>query len=214
MKPLKKQDLKNPEKIPKETTEQQKLEGTLKENVEQKKPEGTSNISTMKTQISGMASKYITTFSKFPMVSKIEGITDIKEIINRNINFEVETKKLQKKLTNYLNTMNKMLEAGINAAVLHQHFLGCIDIALQCQDLLCMKIFLSQAHSTFAEIIRYIREYMSFSRDIEKFTNEVNPLLKFVHPSIEFSEQFLKMEEVLLTDIEKSISELEKQLEK
>jgi hypothetical protein len=201
MKPMKKPDLKNPEKIPKAMPDQ-------------KKSEGTANVSLMKTQISELATKYITTFSKFPMVSKIEGITDIKEIINRNINFEVETKKLQKKLTNYLNTINRMLEAGINAAVLHQHFLGCIDIALQCQDLLCMKIFLSQAHSTFTEINRYIREYMSFSKDIEKFTNEVDSLLKFVHPSIEFSEQFLKMEEVLLTDIEKAISQLEKQLEK
>jgi len=214
MKTLKKQDLKKPEKGTKEMTDQKKIEGNAKEITEEKKPEGNTNISTMKTQISGLATKYITTFSKFPMVSKIDGITDIKEIINRNINFEVETKKLQKKLTNYLNTINRMLEAGINAAVLHQHFLGCIDIALQCQDLLCMKIFLSQAHSTFAEINRYIREYMSFSKDIEKFTNEVNSLLKFVHPSIEFSEQFLKMEEVLLTDIEKAIGQLEKLLEK
>ncbi|MDD1776834.1 MAG: hypothetical protein LUQ65_01600, partial [Candidatus Helarchaeota archaeon] len=95
MKTLKKQDLKTPEKVPKEITDQKKIEGNTKEMTEQKKPEGTFSIVTMKTQISELATKYITTFSKFPMVSKIEGITDIKEIINRNINFEVETKKLQ-----------------------------------------------------------------------------------------------------------------------
>ena len=178
-----------------------------------KVPEKNTNTKSMKNQISTIATKYITTFSQFPMVSKIEGITDIKEIINRNITFEVETKKLQKKLSKYLNTLNKMLEAGINAAVLHQHFLGCIDIALQCQDLLCMKIFLSQAHSTFAEINRYIREYMSYSKDIEKFTSEVNSLLEFFHPSIEFSEQFLKLEDSLLQDLEKTISQLQDLIE-
>jgi len=179
-----------------------------------KAPEKNPLIKTMKDNISTLATEYITTFSKFPMVSKIDGITDIKEIINRNINFEVETKKLQKKLAKYLNTLNKMLEAGINAAVLHQHFLGCIDIALQCQDLLCCKIFLSQAHSTFTEINRYIREYMTYSKDIEKFTNEVTSLLEFFHPSVEFAEQFLRLEDNLLQNLEETISQLQNLIEK
>jgi hypothetical protein len=179
-----------------------------------KVPEKNTNIKAVKNQISTLTTKYITTFSQFPLVSKIEGITDIKEIINRNINLEVETKKLQKKLTKYLTTLNKMLEAGINATVLHQHFLGCIDIALQCQDLLCCKIFLSQAHSTFTEINRYIREYMSYSKDVEKFTNEVTSLLEFFHPSIEFSEQYLKLEDTLIQDLEEIISHLQSLIEK
>lgn len=178
-----------------------------------KVPEKNTIMKTMKDQISTLATQYITTFGKFPMVSQLDGITDIKEIINHNINFEVETRKLQKKLTKYFNTLNKMLEAGINAAVLHQHFLSCIDIASQCQDLLCMKIFLSQAHSTFAEIIRYIREYMSYSKDIEKFSNEVTSLLEFFHPSVEFSEQFLKLEDTLLQDLEQTISQLQDLIE-
>ena len=129
------------------------------------------------------------------------------------MNFEIETRKLQKKLSRYLKTINNMLEAGINAAVLHQHFLGCINIALQCQDLLCMKIFLTQAHGTFTEIVRYIREYLKISKDIEKFAIEVGDLLKFIHPSIDFSEKFIQLEDELCIDIEKLIENLEKSIE-
>jgi hypothetical protein len=172
-----------------------------------------SDIEAMRAQLSVVSTKYITTFNKFPLVSNLDGVTDINEIINRNVNFEIETRKLQKKLNRYLSTINKMLEAGINAAILHQHFLGCVNIALQCQDLLCMKIFLTQAHTTFAEITRYIREYLTHSKDIEKFAGEVNSLLKFIQPSIEFSEKFLTLEDNLLVEIEKTISQLEKSLE-
>ncbi|HUX97916.1 MAG TPA: hypothetical protein VMV49_00035 [Candidatus Deferrimicrobium sp.] len=174
--------------------------------------EKNSDIEAMRAQLSVVCTKYITTFNKFPLVSKLNGVTDINEIINRNVNFEIETRKLQKKLNRYLGTINKMLEAGINANVLHQHFLGCVNIALQCQDLLCMKIFLTQAHTTFAEIIRYIREYLSFSKDIEKSVGEVSSLLKFIHPSIEFSEKFLTLEDKLLVEIENTISKLENSL--
>lgn len=170
------------------------------------------DLEAIRAQLSTLSNKYITAFNKFPLV-KIEGITDLKEIINKNVDFEIETRKLQKKLTRYLNTLNKMLDAGINAAVLHQHFLGCIDIALQCNDYLCVKIFLSQAHSTFTEIIRYIRQYLNLSKDIGKFAEEVTSLLKFINPSIEFSEKFLKLEDLLMDDIEKTIKQLEDLIE-
>ncbi|TFG04845.1 MAG: hypothetical protein EU536_03635 [Promethearchaeota archaeon] len=171
-----------------------------------------SDIETIRAQVSKLSSNYISTFTKFPLI-KIEGITDLKEIINKNVNFEIETRKLQKKLNRYLKLLNDMLEAGINASVLHQHFLGCIDIALQCQDYLCIKIFLSQAHSTFNEIIRYIKQYLNLSRDIEKFTKEVDSLLNFVHPSIDFSERFLQLEENLMDTMETTIVKLEKLIE-
>ena len=178
----------------------------------QKKEDQPSDIDTMRKQLSTLSTKYITTFNKFPLV-KISGITNIKEIIDRNVEFEVETRKLQKKLNRYLNTLNKMLDAGINAAVLHQHYLGCIDIALQCNDFLCMKIFLSQAASTFIEINRYIRTYLNLSKDIEKIANEVPSLLTFINPSIEFSELFLKLEEDLLDNMEHTIKKLEDLIE-
>ncbi|MHA1650098.1 MAG: hypothetical protein ACTSYB_07875 [Candidatus Helarchaeota archaeon] len=169
--------------------------------------ESTIEIETMRNRLSALSMKYIKTFNKFPLV-KIEGITDIKEILDKNVNFEIETRKLQKKLTRYLNSINKMLEAGINAAVLHQHFLGCFNIALQCNDLLCMKIFLSQAHSTFTEIKKYIKQYLNISKDVEKFEGEISDLLKFIRPSIDFSQKFLKLDELLLDDLEAIIIQL------
>lgn len=169
-------------------------------------------VKAMKEQLSTLSTKYITTFNKFPLV-KIEGITDINEIINKNVDFEVETRKLQKKLGRYLNTLNAMLEAGINAAVLHNHFLSCLKISLECSDFLCMKIFLSQAISTFAEIKRYIQQYLNLSKDVEKFETEISSLLRFVQPSIEFSEQFLKLDEHLMEDLEKFIAKLETLIE-
>ncbi len=179
-------------------------------NQENKKStdEQSPNIEAIRAQLSTLSMKYITTFNKLPLV-KIEGITNLKEIINKNVDFEIETRKLQKKLNYYQNKLNKMLDAGINAAVLHQHFLGCIDIALQCNDYLCIKIFLSQAHSTFTEIIRYIRQYLNLSKDVENFGEEVNGLLDFINPSIEFSEKFLKLENFLMDNIEKTIKQLE-----
>ncbi|NVM52950.1 MAG: hypothetical protein HWN66_04545 [Candidatus Helarchaeota archaeon] len=177
------------------------------EKKEDQSAEAQPDIEIIREQLSTLSTKYITTFNKFPLV-ELDGITDLKEIIDKNVDFEIETRKLQKKLNRYLTTLNKMLEAGINAAVLHQHFLGCIDIALQCNDYLCVKIFLSQAHSTFSEIIRYIRQYLNLSKDIKKFANEVTSLLDFINPSIGFSEKFLKLEELLLDEMEKTIAKL------
>ncbi len=182
------------------------------EKKERQDTEETSGIESVRTQLSELSTKYITTFNKFPLV-KVEGITDLKEIIDKNVNFEIETRKLQKKLNRYLKTLNDMLDAGINASVLHQHFLGCIDIALQCQDYLCIKIFLSQAHSTFTEIIRYIKQYLNLSKDIKKFADEVDSLLNFIHPSIDFSEKFLNLEDFLLDDMENTIKLLESLIE-
>ena len=182
------------------------------EKKENQDAEANSNLETIRTQLSALSTKYITTFNKFPLV-KIEGITDLKEIIDRNVNFEIETRKLQKKLNRYLKTLNNMLDAGINASVLHQHFLGCIDIALQCQDYLCIKIFLSQAHSTFTEILRYVKQYLNLSKDVEKFAGKVDTLLKFIHPSIEFSEKFLTIENFLLDDMEHTIKSLQDLIE-
>ena len=171
-----------------------------------------TEINSMKNMLTELSMKYITTFNKFPMV-QMEDVTDINEIIDKNVNFEVETRKLQKKLTRYMNTLNKMLEAGINAAVLHQHFLGCFNIALQCSDFLCMKIFLSQAHSTFNEIKKYIQQYLNLSKDIKKFQNELPSLLKFISPSIEFSQHFLNLDELLLDDLENIIKNLSTKIE-
>ncbi len=171
-----------------------------------------TEINSMKNMLTELSMKYITTFNKFPMV-QMEVVTDINEIIDKNVNFEVETRKLQKKLTRYMNTLNKMLEAGINAAVLHQHFLGCFNIALQCSDFLCMKIFLSQAHSTFNEIKKYIQQYLNLSKDIKKFQNELPSLLKFISPSIEFSQHFLNLDELLLDDLENIIKNLSTKIE-
>ncbi|MHA1266940.1 MAG: hypothetical protein ACTSRS_17010 [Candidatus Helarchaeota archaeon] len=171
------------------------------------------DLEKLRAQVSALSTKYISTFTKFPLV-RVEGITDIKELINKNVNFEIETRKLQKKINRYFKTLNIMLDAGINASVLHQHFLGCIDIALQCQDYLCIKIFLSQAHSTFTEIIRYIKQYLNLSKDIKKFAGEIGSLLEFIHPSIDFSEKFLNLEEDLMDEMEKTIEKLEHIIEK
>ncbi len=182
------------------------------EKKEEESKKDSTEIDAMRVRLEAISSKYITTFNKFPLV-KLDGITDINKIIDKNVTFEVETRKLQKKLSRYLNTINKMLDAGINAAVLHQHFLGCFNIALQCNDFLCMKIFLSQATSTYFEIKRYIQQYLNLSKDVAKFEEEVASLLKFIRPSIDFSEKFLKMDEILLEDLEKIIVELETVIE-
>jgi len=184
----------------------------VKENNELSSAEETTELSLMKNLLSELSIKYITTFDKFPLV-KIEGITNINEIIDKNVTFEMETRKLQKKITRYLNTLNKLLEAGINAAVLHQHFLGCFNIALQCSDFLCMKIFLSQAHSTFNEIKKYIQQYLNLSKDVKKFGAALPSLLEFISPSIEFSHQFLKLDEILLDDLEDIIKTLSDKIE-
>ncbi|MFX1295529.1 MAG: hypothetical protein ACFFD2_11860 [Promethearchaeota archaeon] len=165
-------------------------------------------IDEIRGQLSSLSAKYITSISEFPLI-KIKGVTDINKIIDKNVDFEIETRKLQKKLNRYLKTVNKMLETGINAVVLHQHFLGCFNIAIQCNDFLCIKIFLSQAHSTFTEIKKYIKKYLTLSKDIERFEEEITSLLKFIHPSIEFSQHFLKLDDLILDDLEKIIIELQ-----
>jgi hypothetical protein len=76
-----------------------------------------------------------------------------------------------------------------------------------------MKIFLSQAHSTFSEIKRYIQQYLNLSKDVEKFEGEVASLLKFIQPSIDFSRNFLKLDEILLDDLENVIGKLEDKIE-
>ena len=52
----------------------------------------------------------------------------------------LKLKQISEHLVNY----KHVLEDIRTLNRLHSHFLGCLDVASQCEDLLCIKIFISQ----------------------------------------------------------------------
>ena len=78
--------------------------------------------------------------------------TDIEKIIEDLREEESSLRSAQDKYLNMFDVVQKVMEIRTNLNILAQHFLGCLKVAMQCEDALCAKIFMQQSFSTLNQM--------------------------------------------------------------
>ncbi|NHI91395.1 MAG: hypothetical protein EAX96_02755 [Candidatus Lokiarchaeota archaeon] len=78
--------------------------------------------------------------------------TNIEKIIDELREEENKLRLSQDKYLNLFDVIQKVMEIRTNLNILAQHFLGCLKVAVECEDALCAKIFIQQSFSTLNQM--------------------------------------------------------------
>jgi len=78
--------------------------------------------------------------------------SDIEKIIEDLREEESALRIAQDKYLSMFDIVQKVMEIRTNLNILAQHFLGCLKVALECEDALCAKIFIQQSFSTLNQM--------------------------------------------------------------
>ncbi len=155
--------------------------------------EQTPNLEEIKDQISNYISDYLKNLNKG---------TDIEKIIEELREEESALRLAQDKYLSMFDVVQKVMEIRTNLNILAQHFLGCLKVALECEDALCAKIFIQQSFSTLNQMSSFYKAEAS-----ETIENEIlDDLVKTMKTSREETKKIIASDHV--EKLEKIVNKL------
>ena len=122
-------------------------------------------------EIKGLIGTYIKDYLK-----NLDKGTDIEKIIEDLRQEESTLRLAQDKYLSMFDIVQKVMEIRTNLNILAQHFLGCLKVALECEDALCAKIFIQQSFSTLNQMSSFYQAEAGESIDHNILDDLVNTM--------------------------------------
>ena len=128
--------------------------------------------------------------------------TDIDKIIDEMREEENRLRLAQDKYLNLFDVIQKVMEIRTNLNILAQHFLGCLKVAVECEDALCAKIFIQQSFSTLNQMNSFFQAESQEVIDAET----LDDLVTSMKGTVEEAKKIITPEYV--EDLEKIVDKL------
>ena len=168
-------------------------------------------LENMRSQLAKLVKDYTNLIKNVPIV-KLDS-DNLDNIIENLKTEEDKMRNSEEQMNNIFQTALKMLELRVNANILHQHFIGCLNVANNCEDLMCFKIFMSQAYTAMLQMLQFIRKFLEiFSQTkVDDLLNQMNSLQTQTGVLKSFddkSKEFLDRIDEIVQDLNEKVKEM------
>lgn len=129
--------------------------------------ENNKELEKMRNELKELVNDYTNLIKAVPLVKLDSANYNLDNIINNLKEEEDEMRNSEENMNNLFQTALKMLELRVNSNILHQHFLGCLNVANNCEDLMCFKIFMSQAYTAMLQQLSFIKKFLELFNEVK-----------------------------------------------
>ncbi|MFX0132721.1 MAG: hypothetical protein ACFFDN_03650 [Candidatus Hodarchaeota archaeon] len=168
--------------------------------------EAEKDLEKVRNELKELVNNYTKVLRELPLVDLESANYNLESIINNLKDKEDEMRKSEDDMNNIFQTTLKMLELRVNSNILHQHFIGCLNVASNCEDLMCFKIFMSQAYTAYLQQLTFIKKFLELFNEIN--INDLIKQLKFFETNIEVLKSFEARSQQFLDKMDKMVQEL------
>ncbi len=164
------------------------------------------DLDKMRNELKTLVDNYTNLIKDLPLVDLDPSNYNLENIINNLKDKEDEMRKSEEDMNNFFQTALKMLELRVNSNILHQHFIGCLNVANNCEDLMCFKIFMSQAYTAYLQQLTFIKKFLELLDEVD--INDLIKQLKFFESNSEVLKKFNSNSQQFLDKMDKMVQEL------
>ncbi|NVM00750.1 MAG: hypothetical protein HWN67_00320 [Candidatus Helarchaeota archaeon] len=168
--------------------------------------EAEKDLEKVRSELKELVDNYTKVLRELPLVDLESANYDLESIINNLKDKEDEMRKSEDDMNNFFQTTLKMLELRVNSNILHQHFIGCLNVASNCEDLMCFKIFMSQAYTAYLQQLTFVKKFLEIFNEIN--INDLIKQLKFFETNIEVLKSFDSRSQQFLDKMDKMVQDL------
>ncbi|MHA1300873.1 MAG: hypothetical protein ACTSO9_15755 [Candidatus Helarchaeota archaeon] len=179
--------------------------------------ENNKELEKMRDELKNIIDDYTRIIKEIPLVKVDSSNYNLDNIINNLKAEEDEMRNSEEQMNNLFQTALKMLELRVNSNILHQHFLGCLNVANNCEDLMCFKIFMSQAYTAMLQQLSFIKKFLELFNEvkIEDIINQIKSLesqTEILKSYDTKSQGFLDKIDKIVQDLNEKVKELPSKL--
>ena len=172
-------------------------------------------LENMRNELNKLVKDYTNLIKNVPIV-KLES-DNLDAIIENLKSEEDEMRNSEEQMNNIFQTALKMLELRVNANILHQHFIGCLNVANNCEDLMCFKIFMSQAYTAMLQMLQFIKKFLEIFSEtkVDDLLNQIKTLetqTDVLKSYDEKSHVFLDKIDQIVQDLNEKVKEMPSKL--
>ncbi|MFX1450260.1 MAG: hypothetical protein ACFFCM_05435 [Promethearchaeota archaeon] len=164
------------------------------------------DLNNVRSELKELVDNYTKLIKELPLVDLDPSDFKLENIINNLKDKEDEMRKNEDDMNNFFQTALKMLELRVNSNILHQHFIGCLNVANNCEDLMCFKIFMSQAYTAYLQQLTFIKKFLELLDDIN--INDLINQLKSFESNSEVLKKFDSRSQQILDKMDKLVQDL------
>ncbi|MHA1380410.1 MAG: hypothetical protein ACTSRG_18750 [Candidatus Helarchaeota archaeon] len=168
--------------------------------------ENNKELEKMRNELKELVNNYTNLIKAVPLIKIDPENYDLDNIINTLKAEEDKMRNSEENMNNLFQTALKMLELRVNSNILHQHFLGCLNVANNCEDLMCFKIFMSQAYTAMLQQLSFIKRFLELFNEVE--IEDIISQIKALESQKETLKSYNIKSQDFLDNIDKVVQEL------
>lgn len=164
------------------------------------------NLENVRNELRELVENYQKLIEEVPVVKIDSADYNLENVITNLKDNEDELRKSGENIVEIFQTTQKMLELMVNSNILNQHFVGCLNVAASCEDLMCFKIFMSQAFTAYLQQLSFIKKFLELYEEVN--LEDLIKQLRLFEDNIEILKKYNSNSQPFLDKMEKMVQEL------